>query len=44
MQDKHNIWFEQDGATYNTERVTMDLLRGEIGVYFISRLGPVRAI
>lgn len=39
--DLHDMWFEQDGATCHTTRVTMDLLRGEFGEQFISRLGPV---
>ena len=26
--DLHDIWFQQDGATHHTARVTMDLLRG----------------
>ena len=29
--------FQQDGATCHTARVIMDLLRGELGKYFISR-------
>ncbi|XP_054744546.1 uncharacterized protein LOC129248965 [Anastrepha obliqua] len=39
--DLHDIWFQQDGATCHTARVTMDLLRGEFGEHFISRSGPV---
>ena len=39
--DFHDIWFQQDGATCHTARVTMDLLRGELGAHFISRSGSV---
>ena len=39
--DLHDMWFQQDGVTYHTARVTMDLLRGEFGEHFISRSGPV---
>ena len=34
----HDMWFQRDGATFHTARVTMDLLRGEFGAQFISRL------
>ena len=37
----HDIWFQQDGATCHTARLTMDLLRGEFGEHFISRSGPI---
>ena len=33
----HDIWFQQDGATCNTARETMDLLRSRFGEQFISR-------
>ena len=39
--DLHNMWFQQDGATCHTARVTMDLLRVEFGEQFISRTKPV---
>ena len=39
--DLHDMWFQLDGTTYHTARVTMDLLRGEFGEHFISRSGPV---
>ena len=39
--DLHEMWFQQDGATCHTARLTMDLLRGEFGEHFISRSGPV---
>ena len=35
------MWFQQDGDTCHTARVTMDLLRGEFGEHFISPSGPV---
>ena len=37
--DLHDMWFQQDGATWHTARETMDLLRGEFGDYFNSRSG-----
>ena len=37
----YDMWFQQDGATYHTIRVTIDLLIGEFGQHFISRSGPV---
>ena len=39
--DMHDIWFQQNGATCHSVRVTMDLLRGECGEHYISRSGPV---
>ena len=39
--DLHDMWFQQDGATCHTARVTMDLSRGEFGEHFISHSGPV---
>ena len=41
--DLHDMWFQQDGATCHTSRVTMDLLTGEFGKHFISRSGPLRS-
>ena len=29
--DLHDMWFQQDGATCHTARLTMDLLRGVFG-------------
>ena len=37
---RQNMWFQQDGATCHTARLTMDLLRGEFGEHFISQSGP----
>ena len=39
--DINDIWFQQDGATSNTARVTIDLLKGKFGKRVISRNGPV---
>ena len=39
--DLHDRWFQQDGVTCHTARLTMELLRGEFGEHFISRSGPV---
>ena len=36
-----DMWFQQDGATCHTSRVTMHSLRGEFGEHIISRSGPV---
>ena len=33
--------FQQDGATCHIARVTMDLLRGELGKHFSSSSGPI---
>ena len=35
------MWFQQDGDTNHTARVTMDLLKGKFGERVISRNGPV---
>ena len=35
------MWFEQDGATSHTARVTIGLLKGKFGERVISRNGPV---
>ncbi|GFU43644.1 putative DD41D transposase [Trichonephila clavipes] len=38
----HNeLWFQQDGATCHTARVTIDLLKNTFGDRLISRFGPV---
>ena len=39
--DLHEMLFQEDGVTCHTARITMDLLTGEFGQHFISRLGPV---
>ena len=39
--DINDMWFQQDGATSHTARVTIDLLRGKFGECVISRNGPV---
>ena len=39
--DNNDMWFQQDGATSNTARVTIDLLKGKFGERVISRNGPV---
>ena len=33
--DLHDMWFQEDGATYHTARITMDLLRDEFGEHLI---------
>ena len=35
------MWFQQDGATSHTARVTIDLLKGKFGELVISRNVPV---
>ncbi|GFU88533.1 uncharacterized protein TNCV_4442101 [Trichonephila clavipes] len=35
------LWFQQDGATCNTVRATIDLLKDTFGERLISRFGPV---
>ena len=37
----NDMWFQQDGATSHTARVTSDLLEGKFGERVISRNGPV---
>ena len=37
-----DMWFQQDGATSHTARVTIDLLKGKFGERVISRNGPVK--
>ena len=39
--DWHDVWFQRDGATCHTARVTMGLMRGDFGEHFIPRSGPV---
>ena len=39
--DINDMWFQQDGATSHTARVTIDLLKGKFGERLISRNGPV---
>ena len=39
--DINDMWFQQDGATRHTARVTIDLLKGKFGERVISRNGPV---
>ena len=39
--DINDMWFQQDGATSHTARVTIDLLQGKFGERVISRNGPV---
>ena len=40
--DMNDMWFQQDGATSHTARITIDLLKGEFGERVISRNGPVK--
>ncbi|GFU42417.1 putative DD41D transposase [Trichonephila clavipes] len=39
--DVQELWFQQDGATRHTARVTIDLLKDTFGDRLISRFGPV---
>ncbi|GFU38066.1 uncharacterized protein TNCV_4275731 [Trichonephila clavipes] len=39
--DVQELWFQQDGATCHTARVTIDLLKDTLGDRLISRFGPV---
>ncbi|GFV49773.1 putative DD41D transposase [Trichonephila clavipes] len=39
--DVQEVWFQQDGATCNTDRATIDLLKDTFGDRLISRFGPV---
>ncbi|GFU86542.1 putative DD41D transposase [Trichonephila clavipes] len=39
--DVQELWFQQDGATCHTARVTIDLLKDTFGERLISRFGPV---
>ena len=39
--DINDMWFQQDGATSHTSRVTIDLLKGKFRERVISRNGPV---
>ncbi|GFX06827.1 transposase [Trichonephila clavipes] len=38
--DVQELWFLQDGATCNTARATIDLLKDTFGDHLISRFGP----
>ncbi|GFU57658.1 putative DD41D transposase [Trichonephila clavipes] len=38
---RKELWFQQDGATCHTARVTIDLLKDTFGDRLISRFGPV---
>ena len=40
--DINDMWFQPDGATSHTARVTIDLLKGKFGERVISRNGPVK--
>ena len=40
--DINDMWFQQDGATIHTARVTIDLLKGKFGERVISRNGSGR--
>ncbi|GFS73915.1 spectrin beta chain, non-erythrocytic 1 [Trichonephila clavipes] len=39
--DVQELWFQQDGATCHTARITIDLLKDTFGDRLISRFGPV---
>ena len=39
--DINDMWFQQDGTTSHTARVTIDLWKGKFGERVISRNGPV---
>ncbi|GFT24142.1 uncharacterized protein TNCV_2063881 [Trichonephila clavipes] len=39
--DVQELWFQQDGVTCHTARVTIDLLKDTFGDRLISRFGPV---
>ncbi|GFU14953.1 uncharacterized protein TNCV_795281 [Trichonephila clavipes] len=39
--DVQELWFQQDGATCDTARATIDLLKDTFGDRLISRFGPV---
>ncbi|GFS96326.1 uncharacterized protein TNCV_16751 [Trichonephila clavipes] len=39
--DVQELWFQQDGATCHTARVTINLLKDTFGDRLISRFGPV---
>ncbi|GFU49465.1 hypothetical protein TNCV_2308281 [Trichonephila clavipes] len=40
--DLQELWFQQDGATCQTARATIDLLKDMFGDRLISRFGPVK--
>ena len=35
------MWFQKDGATCHIARITIDLLRGELGEHFDRELTPL---
>ncbi|GFW10916.1 uncharacterized protein TNCV_4458911 [Trichonephila clavipes] len=39
--DVQELWFQQDGATCQTTRATIDLLKDTLGDRLMSRFGPV---
>ncbi|GFX80958.1 uncharacterized protein TNCV_1909511 [Trichonephila clavipes] len=39
--DLQELWFQQDGATCNTARATIDLLKDTFGDRLLSPFGPV---
>ena len=39
--DNNDMWFQQDGATSHTARVTINLLKGKFGERVFSRNGAV---
>ncbi|GFW40940.1 uncharacterized protein TNCV_4369881 [Trichonephila clavipes] len=39
--DVQELWFQQDGATFHTDRATIDLLKDTFSDRLISRFGPV---
>ena len=39
--DLNIMWFQKEGATCHTARVTMDLFRGEFGEHLISHSEPI---
>ncbi|GFV34097.1 transposable element Tc3 transposase [Trichonephila clavipes] len=40
-RDDQELWFQQDAATYNTARATIDLLKDTFDDYLIARFEPV---
>ncbi|GFW55028.1 uncharacterized protein TNCV_2786431 [Trichonephila clavipes] len=41
IRTRREPWFQQDGATCDTARSTIDLLKDTLGDRLISRFGPV---
>ncbi|GFW78201.1 transposable element Tc3 transposase [Trichonephila clavipes] len=41
MESAMELWFQQDGVTCHTARVTINLLKNTFGDRLISRFGPV---